>query len=123
MAKNALFETLIPSLFLDHSPRLTITDKAANDLFSAALDSLSHAKIRTVKSIPIAAVEGRVPMILNLTPVRHRTHDLFSQATALLIVTPVNRARVPTAEVIQGLFDLTPAEARVARGIGQAQEG
>ena len=27
--------------------------------------------------------------------------------------------RVPTAEVLQGLFDLTPAEARVARAIAE----
>ena len=47
--------------------------------------------------------------------------DIFTQATALLVVTPVDRAAVPTAEVLQGLFDLTPAEARVARGIGQAE--
>jgi DNA-binding CsgD family transcriptional regulator len=74
-----------------------------------------------VKSIPIAAAEGRVPMVLHLMPVRHSAHDLFAQATTLLIVTPVDRATVPTAEVLQGLFDLTPAEARVARGIGQTQ--
>ena len=39
----------------------------------------------------------------------------------LLLITPVDRAAVPTAEVLQGLFDLTPAEARIARGIGLAQ--
>lgn len=39
----------------------------------------------------------------------------------MLIATPVDRAAVPTAGVLQGLFDLTPAEARVARAIGDAQ--
>jgi len=39
----------------------------------------------------------------------------------LMIVTPVDKARVPSADLLQGLFDLTPAEARVARGIGEAQ--
>jgi DNA-binding CsgD family transcriptional regulator len=39
----------------------------------------------------------------------------------LLIITPVDRATVPSAEVLQGLFDLTPAEVRVAQGIVQAQ--
>jgi DNA-binding CsgD family transcriptional regulator len=38
-----------------------------------------------------------------------------------LIATPVDRGSVPTAEVLQGLFDLTPAEARVARGIGEGR--
>jgi DNA-binding CsgD family transcriptional regulator len=60
-------------------------------------------------------------MILHLLPVRGAANDIFSQATSLLVVTPVDRAVVPTAKVLQGLFDLTPAEARVARGIGEAQ--
>ena len=37
------------------------------------------------------------------------------------MVTPVVPSEVPTAEVLQGLFDLTPAEARVARGIGEGR--
>ena len=60
-------------------------------------------------------------MVLHVIPVRGSARDIFTQATALLVVTPVDRAAVPTAEVLQGLFDLTPAEARVARGIGQAE--
>jgi DNA-binding CsgD family transcriptional regulator len=46
---------------------------------------------------------------------------VFLNAEAILVVTPVDRTRVPNAEVLQALFDLTPAEARVARGIGQGQ--
>lgn len=60
-------------------------------------------------------------MVFHLLPLCRSANDLFSHAAALLIVTPVDRAQVPTAEVIQGLFDLTPAEARVARGIGEAE--
>jgi DNA-binding CsgD family transcriptional regulator len=54
-------------------------------------------------------------------PVSGAAHDVFSQSAMLLLITPVDRAAVPTAEVLQGLFDLTPAEARVARGVGLAQ--
>jgi DNA-binding CsgD family transcriptional regulator len=39
----------------------------------------------------------------------------------VLIVTPVDRAAVPGAEVLQGLFDLTPAEAKLAAQIGKAK--
>jgi DNA-binding CsgD family transcriptional regulator len=38
-----------------------------------------------------------------------------------VVITPIDRATVPGAEVLQGLFDLTPAEARIARAIGEAQ--
>jgi DNA-binding CsgD family transcriptional regulator len=90
-------------------------------LLAEALGTLPLAGSRTVKSIPVAATVGHVPMVLHVIPVRGSARDIFTQATALLVVTPVDRAAVPTAEVLQGLFDLTPAEARVARGIGQAE--
>jgi DNA-binding CsgD family transcriptional regulator len=38
-----------------------------------------------------------------------------------MIVTLVVPKDVPAAEVVQGLFDLTPAEARVARQIGRGR--
>ena len=120
-AANGLFDALIPSLFQDRAQRITMTDVAADALFAEALDRLALAGGRTVKSIPVAATAAYVPMVLHVIPVRGSARDLFTQAVALLVVTPIDRAAVPTAEVLQGLFDLTPAEARVARGIGQAE--
>jgi DNA-binding CsgD family transcriptional regulator len=121
MAANALFEDLMPATVQDRRQRVTLTDKAADRLLTSALDAISVSQSRVVSSVPIAASEDRLPMILHVIPLRGTAHDFFSQANALLVVTPVDRAAVPTAEVLQGLFDLTPAEARVARGIGEAQ--
>ena len=118
---NGLFDALIPSLFQDRIERVTISDVAADALLGEALDTLPLAGSRTVKSIPVAATMAHVPMVLHVIPVRGSARDIFTQAIALLVVTPVDRAVVPAAEVLQGLFDLTPAEARVARGIGQAE--
>src|SRR4051812_5272764 len=121
LAANAMFDVLVPALFQDRSQRVAMTDRAADPLLAEALGSLSQANSRSVKSIPVAAAAGQVPMVLHVIPVRGSARDVFTQASALLVVTPVDRAAVPTAEVLQGLFDLTPAEARVARGIGQAE--
>jgi DNA-binding CsgD family transcriptional regulator len=120
-AANGFFEALIPSLFQDRIERVTMTDVTADALLAEALGTLPLADDRAVKSIPVAATADRVPMVLHVIPVRGSARDVFTQAVALLVVTPVDRATVPTAEVLQGLFDLTPAEARVARGIGQAE--
>lgn len=118
-AANALFEALIPTVFQDRMQRISIAEPAADALLANALSSLSLTQ--GVRSIPVPGTDNRVPMIVHLVPVRGAAHDLFSQATALMVVTPVDRASVPTADVLQGLFDLTPAEARVARGIGEAR--
>lgn len=121
-AANSLFESLMPSLLQDRRERLRLTDTAADALLEVAL---AHRSIVTgrvaVNSIPVAARENSPPMVLHLLPVCGTALDVFLQASSLLVVTPVDRAAVPTAKVLQALFDLTPAEARVARGIGEAQ--
>ncbi len=118
---NSLFESFVPSLFQDRIQRLVITDVTADGLFAEALSAQPLGAGRAVKSMPIAGTNDRVPMVLHVLPVRGSARDIFTQATVLLVVTPVDRAAVPTAEVLQGLFDLTPAEARVARGVAQAE--
>ncbi len=119
---NDALERLMPSLLQDRRERLHLTDIAADALLEEALArrSLAGGPV-SVNSIPVAATDEHPPMILHLLPIRGVAHDVFSQATSLLVVTPVDRAIVPTAKVLQGLFDLTPAEARVARGISEAQ--
>lgn len=120
LAANGLFEALMPSLFQDRAERLTLADGTADGLFLAALGTSFGGNSPSVKSLAIAAAMDRVPMVLHVVPVRGSARDIFTQATFMLIVTPVDRGAVPSAEVLQGLFDLTPAEAQVARGVAQA---
>ncbi|WP_458760578.1 helix-turn-helix transcriptional regulator [Afipia sp. TerB] len=121
-AANPLFEDLMPALAQDRRERLCLADMAADGLLGRALlRATIWPDQGTVNSIPIAATEVSAPMILHLLPVCGSAQDFFSQARFLLVITPVDRAVVPTAKVLQGLFDLTPAEARIAKGIGEAQ--
>ncbi len=122
LAANHLFEQLMPTLFQDRRDRLVLADLAADALLAVALrDDLLTSGRTAVSSIPVAATKKHSPLILHLLPVCGAAHDIFTRGTSLLVVTPVDRAIVPKAHVLQGLFDLTPAEARVARGIGEAQ--
>ncbi len=118
---NHLLNDLMPNIIQDRRRRLTLVDTAADVLFNASLERLRRHGVAGVHSIPMAASEGHLPLIVHLVPVRGAARDIFSEVTTLFVVTPVDRSVVPTAEVLQGLFDLTPAEARVARGIGDAQ--
>ena len=54
-------------------------------------------------------------MVAHVLPIRHRALDLFSGAAAMLVLTPVTAPAAPPVELMQSLFDLTAAEARVAR--------
>jgi DNA-binding CsgD family transcriptional regulator len=107
---------------VDRRDRLHLTDQDADRLLAMTFSGEPFAgNSSAVNSIPVAASEGFPPYILHLLPVRGAAQDIFSQAIFLLVVTPVDRAAVPSAEVLQGLFDLTPAEARLAGLVGQAK--
>lgn len=119
---NSRFEKLIPGLVLDRNDRVALSDAAADAMLADVIARLATKGAKgQSRSIPVAAQEGRPPMIFHVVPVRGFAKDIFSRGLALLMVTPVDRAVVPSAEVLQVLFDLTPAESRVARGIAQAK--
>jgi DNA-binding NarL/FixJ family response regulator len=60
-------------------------------------------------------------MIAHVVPIRGSARDIFFRCAALLMLTPVTRPEAPSVELIRSLFDLTPAEARVARGLAAGQ--
>ncbi|MCG7363561.1 helix-turn-helix transcriptional regulator [Roseomonas sp. ACRSG] len=117
LAMNTLLAELIPSVLQDRQERLAISDRLADLTLAAALLAMRNEAESAPRSIPLPATEERPPMVAHLVPIRGAARDVFSTAMALLVLTPVRHGTVVAAEVIQGLFDLTPAEARMAHGI------
>lgn len=68
----------------------------------------------STRSIPVPSLHQRPPLICHVLPARRAAHDVFTGAAALLIITPVTAPTMPNASLLQGLYDLTPAEARLA---------
>ena len=60
-------------------------------------------------------------MVVHVVPVRRSALDLFSGAASIVIVTRVASPAVPPVEIVTALFDLSPAEARVARAIAEGR--
>lgn len=48
--------------------------------------------------------------------------DLFAAAAFFVILTPLDATRLAPVELIQGLFDLTTMEARVARALATGSD-
>ncbi|WP_165937912.1 helix-turn-helix transcriptional regulator [Methylobacterium segetis] len=95
--------------------RLTLNNPKADRLLAPALETLAAKRPTSICSIPIPATEERGPLILHVLPVRRAAADLFNAASAIVIFTPVALGEAPDLTVLSGLFDLTGAEARVAR--------
>jgi DNA-binding CsgD family transcriptional regulator len=69
-------------------------------------------------------VRGRdtqAALIAHVVPVRRSARDLFAECVGVLILMPVKTPHALPVELVQSLFDLTVAEARVARSLTMGQ--
>jgi DNA-binding CsgD family transcriptional regulator len=122
LAVNPRFEAMLDRLIQDRCLRISLVNRNADALLAEALNQLRLPENGSaVRSIPVPASDEEPPVILHLVPIKRAANDIFCGVTAILVVTPVVPAEVPTAEVLQGLFDLTPAEARVARAVARSE--
>lgn len=74
------------------------------------------------RSIAIPATETTEAAVLHLVPVAGFARDIFTNAAFFLILTPLDASRLAPVELIQGLFDLTTMEARVARALATGSD-
>jgi len=136
-AMHALETIGVPAAMLDRGGKV----RAANPSFTAQLDTMlleGTTRLRTVDAVTDAALadaldrlrtkaEGRSIALrdpagfghaaLHLVPVRGEARDLFTDTLCIALVASGENRALPGADLLQALFDLTPAEARVARAI------
>jgi DNA-binding CsgD family transcriptional regulator len=108
--------------FLQHSDlfnigvgdRVTVAQGRANELLQAAVREPATAA-NAVRSIPISGAGEGAPGVLHVIPLLRSARDVFSGGDTILVFTPAkSSALVPAPGLLSGLFDLTPAEARLA---------
>jgi len=117
VAANGLLERLIPHVVQDRPSRFGLADRRADALLGQSLLQLDRHTAHQVRSIPIAATPQTQAAIAHVVPVRGAGRDIFATAACVLVITAVVHRETAPAVVVQGLFDLTPAEAKVACGV------
>ena len=114
---NALIEDLPGEIQWRAGNQVALRDKSANGQLFAALATLDSAGGGAPHSFALRDADHRATMVAHVVPIRRSAHDLFARSYALLVLTPVEPQKAPSAELMRSLFDLTAAEARVARGL------
>ncbi|TPM24858.1 helix-turn-helix transcriptional regulator [Mesorhizobium sp. B2-3-4] len=120
VAVNQLLETM-PSVFRPAARGdMSIGDREADLLFQQAIHDVPGHAEPPVRSIPVQPREGRPPLIIHLLPLHRAAHDIFSGGHMLMAATALSASSmVPSPALLTGLFDLTPAEARLASALSQ----
>jgi DNA-binding CsgD family transcriptional regulator len=118
LAVNALLDAGRGDVVRDGVDRCRLRDRAADALFASALAGETHAV-----SFPIRDEDGRVRHVGHVLPLRGGGRDLLFGGTALLVVAPIAIRTRPLPELIAVLYDLSPAEARVAALVAEGASG
>lgn len=105
--------------------RIALADTRANALLWAALPGMGMSPETSIRSFVLRGKDGLAAMVAHVLPIRRSANDIFVRSYALLVMTPLTARKAPPVELLRSLFDLTVAEARVARGLagGESLDG
>jgi DNA-binding CsgD family transcriptional regulator len=117
LAANHLIEATTGYVQWRALDRVSLTDRAADQLLRDAIATLDLTGNSSVRSFPVRAADASAMMVAHVVPIRLSARDIFVRCAAVVVLTPVALPQAPPVELVQSLFDLTPAEARVARGL------
>lgn len=107
--------TKLRSQFMLKGDQIELSDPKANELFLQAVACLeAESADQIVASIPVLAADGYPPLSFHLLPLKGPR----GSTRAILVVTTLAASGMPSADLVQRLFALAPAEARVAALIG-----
>ena len=117
IATNPEMDACSPRIRIGARDGIGLADAKANALLAVALQAVAMQRPNPVQSIPIAADDENSAMIVHVLPVRRNARDIFSRSIALVIATQIGAVNPPDLQVLAGLFDLTPGQAKVAQGM------
>lgn len=114
LLRNALLDGL-KSQFIVERDAVRLPNPTENELFLQRLRDLDRDNVdQVVRSTPIRATDEHPPMVFHLLPMQGPLGSMLG----ILVVTTLDSLSMPSADLVQGLFALPPAEARVAALIG-----
>ncbi|MBS0363963.1 MAG: helix-turn-helix transcriptional regulator [Proteobacteria bacterium] len=124
LAANALAEGLAGVQWRARD-RISLADPAADGLFQQALQALERpdgvARLEQVRSFAVRGGEAGPSLVAHVAPILGAARSVFARCAGVLVLTPVTLPAAPPVELVQSLFDLTPAEARVARRLAAGE--
>ena len=115
LAANHLIEVLTDHIQWRAYDRVSLKDPIADTLFRQAVRTLAMEHVAPVRSFAVRGADANAAMVAHIIPIRGVVRDIFMRCAGVLVMTPVTLPQAPPVELVQSLFDLTPAEARVAR--------
>jgi DNA-binding CsgD family transcriptional regulator len=121
LAANQLIESLSGIVLWHPRDSIGLADSAADQLLREAIANINSTNGGCARSFPVRDRNASATRVAHVIPVRLSARDIFTRCVAVLTLTPITPPQAPPVELVQSLFDLTPAEARVARSLASGK--
>jgi DNA-binding CsgD family transcriptional regulator len=121
LGANALIEKLKETVVFRAHEQVALCDVRANTLLKQAVETVSSDRFAVPYSFSVCDKSGVARMVAHVIPVCGQSRDIFVRCAGVLTLTPITSAQMPSVDLVQSLFDFTPAEAKVARFIAQGE--
>ncbi len=112
VAANDRFAECAPSVTIGARDVIHFSGARAHALFTDGL-----AGVGTAQSIPVARTPECDAFVFHMMPLHGSARDVFSGAAWVVFATFLSRSKAPGVALLQGLYDLTPSEARIAERV------
>ena len=113
VAVNSLFQRAAPHIAIGAFNLVRIADPRAALLLRESSDRVRTGR-QGIASIPVPGSVEAPATVLHVLPIRRGARDMFQNSLLLLVATPVGTPQIPKEGLLAGLFDLSPAEDRLA---------
>jgi DNA-binding CsgD family transcriptional regulator len=121
LSANPLMEAMTGYVRWRAFDRFGLIDKSADQLLRDAIAHIDAESEFKVRCFPIRDADAGTTVVAHVIPIRLSARDIFLRCAAVLAIMPVAAPQAPPVELVQSLFDLTPAEARVARSLASGK--
>ena len=108
-------ESLTEHIVWSANNRLSFKDADATALLQKALAAPTSEP--GVNSFAVKDADGKPAHVAHLIPISQSAHDIFANGYAVLVFNPIDSRTSPSPQLLRSLFDLTAAEANVARDL------
>jgi DNA-binding CsgD family transcriptional regulator len=114
ISANAGLSDRAPGIDVGANDVIRLASPAAQTLLMEAVANSARVEANFGRSIPVGRTKQMPPFVVHVVPLRGAGLDLFTGALSIVFVTSVVPNSSPAPELLQALFDLSPAEARIA---------
>lgn len=122
---NTLFSSLTSRISIGAGNRLHLLHPGAQQVLDESLAIMARGEqwpSGAGRTVPLPVGDGLAPAILHILPATQLVRQLFTGTALFVAIAQASEQNSASIDIIESLFDLTAAEARIAQALARGND-